>query len=268
MKKIFYLLYVLILVSCSPPAESAIQTAIAETEGAKISDFAIQTAIAETQSAEVKLDAQSTPTVDNSEPSMGCSLTSPVKNEWQTVLCDTFDESGDWWTGLDASTGIEISISDGKYYIDHTSKNAQGFLSGWYTAMQIAAAQDYVISLTGEMTSKYKQCTWGITVRGDYSDGYTFSIDNQGNYWLTAEGSSNKYIGNVEYGSNSAIKWDSSNTITALVEDDVITFYVNGKPVVSYEADNSSSPEISWSIWGAEGVTALYEFDDLLIKVK
>ena len=255
--KIWLFLFLMFMISaCTSPSEYAIQTAIAQTESAKISESAIKTAIAKTQTAELPGVTQ-------------CKLKSPLKNEWETIVCDTFDNNkNNWWTGLDTDIGVDINIHGGKYYIDYSSENATGYTTGFYTALQVGEAKDYVVSLTGKMTSVYKQCNWGLIVRGDWDEGYEFFVDNQGNYFLTNNGASNSYIGNIKYGSHNAIRWDSENTITILVEGNKMSFYVNGKPIISHEANNSTKTQISWSVWAAEGVTVLYEFDDLLIKEK
>jgi hypothetical protein len=52
------------------------------------------------------------------------------------------------------------------------------------------------------------------------------------------------------------------------VEGKKMTFYVNGLQIISYEAKSNLRTEISWSVWASEGVTVLYEFDNILIKEK
>ena len=110
---------------------------------------------------------------------------------------------------------------------------------------------------------------WGLIVRGDYKNGYSFIIGNQGKYYLTYEGETTaNYLGNIKVGSHSAIKWNEPNTITVLVEGEKMSFFVNGVPIVSHEAHNPSKQEISLTVWAAEGVVATFEFDDLIVKEK
>ncbi|MDP3683998.1 MAG: hypothetical protein Q8S01_08700, partial [Ignavibacteria bacterium] len=268
MRKLIILILVILITSCSSPSEFAIQTAIAKTESAIIPESVIQTAIAKTQTTGIPTVIPNNPGSPNNSPSINCEINSPVKNEWDTIMCDTFDKNGNWETGINDVTGADVSIYGGKYYIDYNSNNTQGYTTGFTTALQFGKAKDFVISLDGKIDSKYKNCTWGLIVRGNIHEGYEFSINNQGGYFLTYHGSPNRYIGNLKVGNNSAIKWGSENTITALVEGKKMTFYVNGIQINSYEAKNNSRSEISWSVWADEGVTVLYEFDNLLIKEK
>ena len=262
MKKFMIFGLVLFLIACSTTSESSIQTAIAKTENSKVPDYLIQTAIAKTQ-------AVSTPLTSNfpDKQITDCQINSPIKNDWKTIVCETFDNKSTWPEETDHFGSIS-SVINGKHVIDFSSKNTEGYKTGFYHALKVGDAKDYVVSLTGKINSKYKNCTWGIIVRGPYNEGYEFAIDNQGAYYLTYNGSSNLYLGNLKYGANNAIRWNSENTITALVENRAMTFYVNGKKIISYEADNSYNTQISWTYWAAEGVIVSYEFDNLLIKEK
>ncbi len=254
--RIFYFAACLILIlavsSCTQPSQADIEKAILQT-----------------QNAQATLSAN--PTIVFSPTQPPCNVENSQKEEWTTIICDTFDNNlNNWWTGTDPDyNNVSIKIANGKYIIDYRSENVSGYKGGFYYALNFINAKDYVVSLTGEIISNYKNCHWGIVVRGDYQSGYGFSIDNQGNYYLTylAE-TSNNYMGNIKAGSHSAIRWEEPNTITALVEGDNLTFFVNEVPIITYQADNSTRPEISWLIWAAEGVSAVYELDDLIVKEK
>ncbi|NLW92933.1 MAG: hypothetical protein GXY34_15195 [Syntrophomonadaceae bacterium] len=236
---------------CLPPSQADIERAIRETQSAQKTLFP-------------------SPTKTAKPTAQICNIELDMKKEWKTIFCDTFENNkNQWWIGNDLDMGLSTSISNGKYIIDYSSKNATGYKSGFYTALNFADAQDYIITITGEIKSNYKNCNWGIIVRGDYLNGYEFSIDNQGNYFLTYVGpTANDFIGNLKYGSHSAIRWDRPNTITAIIEGKNLSFFVNDEPIITYESDNAMNKEISWSVWAAEGVSAIYELDDLLIREK
>lgn len=242
---------ILALSGCLPPSQADIERAILQT-----------------QNAQAILSNKSLASPSPTQPP--CNIKVTQKNEWTTILCDTFDSNqNNWWTGTDLDNSLTVKIANGKYIIDYTSKNVTGYKTGFYTALNLTEAQDYVVSLTGKIISHYKDCHWGIVVRGDYQSGYEFSIDNQGHYFLTYYGETpNDYIGNIKVGSHSAIRWEEPNTITALVEGDNLSFFVNEVPIMTYQSDNSTGREISWSIWAAEGVSAVYELDDLIVKEK
>jgi hypothetical protein len=204
------------------------------------------------------------------EEYFSCGITPLVDKNWPVVICEEFDEDfGFWRTGVDAEYGTEFKIEGGKYVLGYDSKNATGYTSGFYYADQIAKILDYMVTIDGEIESKFRDNLWGLIVRG-LDDGYGFSIDNTGNYFLTCYGAegNNLYIGNLDAGSHSAIKWEAENNITAVVEGADMSFYVNGELILAYDADNAFNDSISLTVWAAEGVTATYSFDNLLIQEK
>ena len=147
-------------------------------------------------------------------------------------------------------------------------KTAPVINSGFSISVNFAKARDYVVSMSGKINSKYKSTLWGLIVRGTNKNGYAFTISNFGSYFLTYMGAANVVIGNLKKGSNKNIIWDKENTITLLVEGKDMTFHVNGEPLFVYEAGNNSQLEISWQIWGGEGVVVSYELDNILVKEK
>jgi len=204
-------------------------------------------------------------------PSDDCPIEVSQHPEWETLICETFDDNQDiyWWTGQDPEMGIDVGLSNGKYRIEYDCENQTGYRTGMTLALEVAEASDYVYSLTGEIKSNFRDNSWGLIVRGDYENGYSFIINNQGNYWLSNLGSETAdYLGNIKLGSHSAIKWEQPNTITAVVEGENITFYVNDTAIISHEVADPNNNSISWTVWAAEGVSTVYELDDFLIREK
>lgn len=76
------------------------------------------------------------------------------------------------------------------------------------------------------------------------------------------------YLGNIDDGSNSAIVWDGTNTITAVADGKQMEFYINGELITTHEAINSENPHFGLIVWGGEGVAALTRFDNLLVRTK
>ncbi len=76
-----------------------------------------------------------------------------------------------------------------------------------------------------------------------------------------------KWYSPIRSKGHSAIAWDDTNNLTILIEGDIFHFYVNDELVNSYESDASFGEEISLFIQAAEGASATFTFDNLLIKV-
>ena len=201
---------------------------------------------------------------------MSCSIEEEQHEEWETVFCETFDDNSyQWGVGVDSEFGTESTIENGKHIINYNSANQTGYSTGFSLAIPFAESKDYVVSILGEMDSVFKQNTWGIMVNGFFDTGISFEIDNQGNYFIT-DGNipGDIYVGNGKRGSHNVIKWDGPNSITVVADDELLTFFVNGTVITSYEYKYSNKNDISISLWAAEGVSVVYEFDHILVREK
>jgi len=151
--------------------------------------------------------------------------------------------------------------------VDFTGKNIQGYTNGVIKWLNIAEARDFTMSVKGKIISKFDNATWGIAFRGEGSNFYSLMFSNLGTYWLE-QLKSNKWTTLIQTRAHSAIRWDEENELTLVAGGDTFEFYMNGELVNSYESSSLSGKEISLSVWTAEGVTARFEFDDLVVKQK
>ncbi len=243
--------FILSIYGCIPPSDQDIAKALEETKTAE------QTSTPR---------ATKTPIVTE----MTCSIKEKQHEEWETVLCETFDNNSyQWDVGVDSENGTDSIISNGKYIINYNSANKTGYTTGLSLAIPFIETKVYVINILGEMNSVYKQNTWGLLVNGFFDTGIAFQIDNQGNYFITDYNiAGDSYIGNGKYGSHNAIKWDKPNEITIVVENELLTYFVNGTLITSYEYNSSNDNDISISIWAAEGISVDFEFDHILVREK
>ena len=210
-----------------------------------------------------------TPTPSPEPTAVVCTIQEDQHQEWETVLCETFDDNSyQWNVGLDPNMGIDYKINNGKYIIDFDSENSTGYTTGLALAIPFIDSKDFVLNILGEMDSNYKQCTWGIIFNGFFDTGISFDIDNQGNYYITDNNIQGDYIGNAESGSHSAIKWGEPNKITIISDSGSLLFLVNGIVISSYEYNYSGNDAISLSLWAAEGVSVTYKIDHILVREK
>jgi len=273
-KHFLVLFFVAALCACSSPSEEAIQRAIAQTENAasQVSDSAIQTAIAKTQAvsgsietAEPDLDGN-----DSDEVYQDCDVTTPYHEDWYVVFCDTFEDNRNGWElGSDSGdlSSSLLSMDDGKLVIDLSGKNNTGYLSGVIQWWYFGVAENFVVTLKGDVFSDYKSHSWGIIFNeADYENLHAFMINNsEGSYYLTKlEDGDQKFP--ISGKSSGAIDWDQQNELTIVAEDGYYQFYINGEFVNDYETNDIPGTNIAIAIWTAEGATARFEFDDLLFK--
>lgn len=198
-----------------------------------------------------------------------CPIESPLKSEWETTLCETFDSTTSLWEGEDQ--GTITRVEGGEYLIDNSTKVAAGYTTGFIFPVFVGAGQDYMISVDGKIESKYKDFTWGIFVRSTTDEiVYFFMINKEGVFSLTgsSDKETNRFLGNIKSGGNSAIVWDDVNTLSAVVEGTTMEFYINDELIVTHEAINAENPMFGLIVWGGEGVSAINHFDNLLVRTK
>jgi len=273
-KHLSFFILVLLLCACSSASEEAVQTAIAQTENAEaqIPDSVIQTAIAKTESANNPAEEDEQIIEDTPEPEIqDCDIYTPFKEDWEVVFCDTFDDNSNGWDlgndSGDLSRSI-YSIDDGKFVVDLTGKATSGYLSGVIQWIPILSSKDFVITLKGDIFSDYKSVTWGIIFNEkDYMNFHAFMVGNRdGTYYLTKYDDGDQTFP-ISGRSHSAIIWDEQNELTIVASNGFYQFYINGEFVNDYKPDTVPGTAIALTFWTGEGVTARFEFDDLLIKV-
>lgn len=255
-KHLVVLILLMALCACSKPSETAIQTAIAQTQSAEDIFPTVQT--------DLEADLENETTVQD------CALTTPYHEDWPVVFCDTFDDNrNNWEVGSDSGDLSQsiLAIEDGKLVVDLSGKNNSGYLTGVIQWFYVGDSRDFVITLKGDVFSKYKSHSWGIIFNEESNQDFAaFMISSSdGSYYLTRyEDGEQKFP--IPGKSNGAIVWDEQNELTIVAEDGYCQFYINGEFVNDYEADDIPGTNIAIAIWTAEGATARFEFDDLLIK--
>ena len=205
-------------------------------------------------------------------PEPVCGISSSIKSEWPVIYCEEFnDNSNNWQIGqLDADlVTTTTTIQDGKLVIEKVGKPKTGYSGGgvvsWY---KLTSASDFAVSATVKITSKNRDVAWGFTVRQESSNTknlYDFEIYRQGNYNFLklSEGVWKPLLLNK---SNNAILLDAENTLTVVGEGNKFTFYVNGELINSFTDASISGSIISLAMTQAEGATATYTIDNILVR--
>jgi hypothetical protein len=198
-----------------------------------------------------------------------CEISSPIRESWDTLLCENFEGSTSLWQG--AIQGTSVGLDAGQYVIDNTTGVSEGYTTGYSFPIFVASGGDHMISVDGIIESNYRDCSWGVFVRSEFDMvDYFFMIDNEGFFMLTGstDNDAARYLGNIDSGSHPAIVWDGSNNITAVAEGDQMEFYVNGELVTTHKSNNDFASEFGLIVWGGEGVSAINQFDNLLVRIK
>ena len=198
-----------------------------------------------------------------------CAIESDIKPDWSTITCDEFvDNSYGWYEGLDDSdlALVEVAVEDGKYVVDVTGKAHSGYSSGVIQWFGITGAENFVASIDGSMESKNRGVSWGFNFWGSGSNFYSFTIGKEGQYFMDVL-EDGDWTRVMQLKTNKAIEWgDAVNNLTIVAEDGVLTFYVNGERIDSYQGGDPYGTEISLFINVDEGASASYYFDNALVR--
>jgi hypothetical protein len=205
-------------------------------------------------------------------PEPACGISSTIKSEWPIIYCEEFnDNRNNWQIGqFDADlVTTTTKIQDGAFILEKIGKPKSGYKGGgvvsWY---RLASASDFAVSATVKITSTNRDVAWGFTFRQENSNSknfYDFEIYKLGNYNFLklSEGVWKPLLLNK---SNNAIQQDSENTLTIVGEGNKFTFFVNGELINSYSDASISGSIISLAMTQAEGATATYTIDNILVR--
>jgi hypothetical protein len=199
-----------------------------------------------------------------------CALVTDLKPEWRTVLCETFDDNAHgWYTGEGDSERMtgESKLENGEYIVDYTGKAFAQYSKGGLTRLPIIKSSDFLVSVTGLIETVNRELGWGIGFHfTDNSEGYLFRIGQEG-YYSLYKVAANAATPLVQWKTNSAIQWEEENTLVVIAENDQFEFYVNGTLLTTYSDSEISGDNVYLIFWLAEGASAVYTMDDILVKI-
>ena len=223
--------------------------------------------LAEAQTRQAQDLKQDTPTPEPTPTP--CTIQSPYREDWEINLCETFEEETSLFVGEGENSSARLE--EGKYIISYATKVDKGYTYGKVNPIALPKARDYVLSVQGQIQSNFKATAWGVFVRSTANDlTYFFMVNDRGEYTLTgstsAEGA--RFLGNIARGKHNAIRWQEENTITAVIEGPLMDFYVNDELVLQHVANNFDQEYLGIILWGGEGISADFVFDDVLVRKK
>jgi hypothetical protein len=213
--------------------------------------------------------ATPTPTPSRFTTVDSCTITSTLKPEWKTRLCETFDgNTRGWVVGAQNSEmmNADLKIEGGKYIIDYGGKAVKGYTSGVGSAILIGEASDFVVTIKGKFDSDNKYVGWGIVFRSSQAkDGYAFRISREGKYGFQRI-VAGKLFTLIAAKATSLIKLEQDNTIAIVAEGSHFDFYINDTKVNSYDDSKLTGARLNLALYLQEGAESVFEFDEILVK--
>lgn len=203
------------------------------------------------------------------QPVAACTITSSIKPEWKTKLCETFDNNSRGWVVGDQSTELmnsDIKIEGGKYIIDYGGKAVKGYDTGTGSRIIIGDSADFAVTIKGKFDTDNKYVGWGVVFRSSQvKDGYMFRISHEGLYaFQRIEGGA--LFSLIPAKSSGLIKSDQDNTITVVAEGNHFDFYINDSLINSYDDAKLTGTKLYMVLWLAEGAKSVFQFDEVLVK--
>jgi hypothetical protein len=202
-------------------------------------------------------------------PVISCTITSSLKPEWKTKLCETFDNNTKGWVVGDQSSDLmnaDVKIEGGKYIINYGGKAVKGYDSATGSVILIGDSKDFAVTIKGKFDTDNKYVGWGVVFRSTQSkDGYAFRISREGKYGFQRI-EAGALFPLITAKSSNLIKLDQDNTISIVAEGSHFDFYINDSKVNSYEDAKLTGSRLNLALYLQEGAKSVFEFDEILVK--
>lgn len=244
-----------IAAGCTAPPEGAAATETPQMEGTTGS----QPTLAPSASA------------DEDAGAIPCDLPLPGPEDWMVWKCDRFDDNRNGWqieSQDNDFASYSAVIEDGSYVVDYAAKVFAGYQRSALTWFDVGAAQDFALSVTGTIDSRFQDASWGVAFRSseDKSSFFLFSIRQDGSYAFEIYENSTwiQLVGPLGY---NGIQKGEANTLRILAEGQDFRFFINGEEVEGFEGGRLEGMEIMLVTSAKEGVNAVYYFDDLVLQI-
>jgi hypothetical protein len=246
----FFILLAALLVSCSGNQQAEIEAASEKSAPSATAD-----------QGTVAPEA----TVVESVP---CYLPLAAPDDWEVVLCETFDNNAKGWDVEVQDNEYSVytsAIIDGKFVVDYQAKGFAGFQRTALTWFPIGDEKNFALSLKGSMDDTYQDASWGIAFRGDKDSFFLFSITNKGTYAFEIYENAG-WIPLISPKSFNGIRLGEENTLRIEAVGQDFFFSINGTTVNNFSGGLLEGSEILLIVSAKEGVSTRFAFDDVVLQ--
>jgi hypothetical protein len=227
----------------------------------------VATATAEPTPTARITDATPRPTV--TPPS--CDLPLPGPEDWMVLVCDEFDQPESVFPDESQDNPYANYVgatTEGQYQLNYTAKNFAAFTRTAITWFDIATAQDFAVSVTGQMNTQFREVSWGIGFRGggEKDSYFLFSIYNDGTYAFEIF-ENRTWIPLISRRPTSSIVPDQENKITVIAEGQSFRFLVNDEAVNFFNGGLLEGLQLFLQVSVREGASVNFTFDDIVVQI-
>ncbi|MBM3137382.1 MAG: hypothetical protein FJZ98_04245 [Chloroflexi bacterium] len=227
----------------------------------------VATATAEPSPTVKETDATPHPTITPAS----CDLPLPGPDDWMVLVCDKFDSDESVFPDESQDNpyaNYTGATADGQYQLNYTAKNFAAFTRTAISWFDIATAQDFAVSVTGQMNTQFQEISWGIGFRGSgEKDSYfLFSIHNDSTYSFEIF-ENRAWIPLISRRPFSGMVPDQENKITVIAEGQSFRFLVNDTAVNFFNGGLLEGLELFLLVSVREGATVNFTFDDVVVQI-
>lgn len=205
---------------------------------------------------------------DTVVPGVFCELPLPGPESWQVALCETFEDNSYGWQEEvqdNPYAAYTSTVAGGKFVIDYRGKNFAGFTRSALTWFDVAEAEDFILSVSGQIDSAFSDSSWGIAFRGNGEDFFLFSILNDDTYKFEIF-EDNRWIPLITPKQTNLIKVGEPNTVRIEAGGQDFFFSINGEMVNQFNGALLEGAKIQLVVTAKEGASVLYIFDDIVLQ--
>lgn len=228
------------------------------------------TATMEASNAPLTVESTATVLTTAGPTSVPCALSIPGEQGWPVTLCETFDDNRNEWiveSQDNPYAQYSINVENGVYTLDYKAKSFALFQRNALTWFDLASAEDFALSSTGRMDSRFQSCSWGVAFRANEDSFFLFSLYNDNSYAFEIY-ENNTWISLISKRSYAGIRKGEDNTVAIIADGQDFEFYINDEFVNSFSGGLLQGNDILLVASAKEGVEVTYTFDDVVMKTK
>lgn len=197
-----------------------------------------------------------------------CGLPLPGPQDWEIVLCETFDDNRNAWeveSQDNEYAKYTSAIADGKFVVDYSAKAFAGFQRTALTWFKIGNEKNFALSVKGLMDTAFQDVSWGIAFRGNEDSFFLFSIANNGSYAFEIF-ENDGWIPLISPKGFNGIRLGEENTLRIEAGGQDFYFSINDEMVNQFKGGLLQGTEILLVVSAKEGVNATFSFDDVVLQ--
>lgn len=201
------------------------------------------------------------------EAGVACALPLPATEDWDVVLCETFDDNSHGWqeeTQDNPYAAYTSAVAGGKFVVDYRAKSFAGFTRSALTWFDVAEERNFALSVTGQIDSTFSDLSWGVAFRANEASYFLFSLVN--NTYVFEVYENNRWLPLITPKQTNVIRVGEPNTVRIEAVGGDFFFSINGEMVNQFSGAALPGEAIQLMVSAREGANGVFLFDDVVLQ--